>query len=134
MIELGLRYREGRVLLREVARRQAIPEKYLEQLIRPLRRAKLVRSIRGAHGGYLLARPPEEIRLSEILEALEGPLRQVDLAEESAASQSASVRAVVQVWEQLGTVMYEALQNVTLAQLCDRQRTLEAEGSLMYHI
>ena len=134
MVELALRYPEGRVLLREVARRQAIPEKYLEQLIRPLRQAGLVRSIRGTRGGYLLARPPAEIRLHEIIEALEGPLRQVNLPEEDEAPPPPSLRVVVEVWEQVGTAVYETLHNLTLTQLCARQQTLETEDTLMYHI
>ena len=61
-----------------IAERESIPEAYLEQLIAPLRKAGLVFSLRGAQGGYLLARPPQEISVGEILRALEGPLAATD--------------------------------------------------------
>ena len=61
-----------------IAERENIPEAYLEQLIAPLRKAGLVLSLRGAQGGYLLARPPQEISVGEILRALEGPLAATD--------------------------------------------------------
>ena len=74
MLDLALNCGERPVLLREIAERQEVSEKYLEHSIPALRKAGLVRSIRGAHGGYVLARLPSEIRLSEIMEVLEGSM------------------------------------------------------------
>ena len=66
------------VQVKDIARRQRIPEEYLGQLMVGLRRAGLVHSVRGAAGGYLLARPPAEITVAQVLETLEGPLALVD--------------------------------------------------------
>src|SRR5919201_1600088 len=78
MIDLALRYGEGPVQSADIAARQGIPEAYLEQLLTALRKAGLVRSTRGPHGGHELARPPAEIRFAEVIAALEGPLVPLD--------------------------------------------------------
>ncbi|HOS68590.1 MAG TPA: Rrf2 family transcriptional regulator [Bacillota bacterium] len=74
MYELALNYGEGPMSLKEVAQRQQLSETYLEQLIAHLKKAGLVKSIRGAQGGYELIRKPEEISVGEIIRTLEGPL------------------------------------------------------------
>jgi Rrf2 family protein len=71
LIELAEHYNEGPIQTGFVAERQGISVKYLEQIIVPLRKADLVKSIRGRNGGHMLARPPEEINMGEVLEALE---------------------------------------------------------------
>ena len=73
MLELALHYGEGPVLLKDIAERQGISEKYLWQLINPLKTTGLVNSLRGAHGGYVLGKSPEAISLKAILQVLEGP-------------------------------------------------------------
>ncbi|HRS21305.1 MAG TPA: Rrf2 family transcriptional regulator, partial [Clostridia bacterium] len=72
MYELALNYGEGPMSLKEVAQRQQLSETYLEQLIAHLKKAGLVKSIRGAQGGYELIRKPEEISVGEIIRTLEG--------------------------------------------------------------
>lgn len=78
MFDLALYYGEGPISLTSIAERQAISVNYLEQLISPLRKANLVESVRGAQGGYLLAKSPEEITVGIILTTLEGPLAPTD--------------------------------------------------------
>ena len=85
MTALALRYGGGVVLLRDVARQEAISQKYLGQIVIPLRTAGLIVSQRGARGGYALARPPQSITAREVLEAIEGPLAVVPEAERSTA-------------------------------------------------
>jgi len=77
MVELAIYGTEVPVQAKEISRRQDIPVSYLSQLLHALRRAGLVRSIRGARGGYVLARPPSAISLLEILRVLEGSLTPV---------------------------------------------------------
>ena len=74
MIQLGRRHGGGPVSLNEVAEAEQLPLAYLEQLVARLRKAELVSSTRGAHGGYELARPPETITMAEVVQALEGTL------------------------------------------------------------
>ena len=74
MVQLGRHFGQGPASLAEIAAEEELPRAYLEQLVMSLRDAGLVTSTRGAHGGYELARPPAEIRMSDVLRALEGPL------------------------------------------------------------
>ena len=79
VVDLAQHHEAGSpVQVKDIARRQQIPEEYLGQLMVGLRRAGLVHSVRGAAGGYLLARPPAEITVAQVLETLEGPLALVD--------------------------------------------------------
>ena len=78
MFDLALYYGEGPISLTSIAERQAISVNYLEQLISPLRKAMLVESVRGAQGGYMLAKSPNEITVGVILTTLEGPLAPTD--------------------------------------------------------
>lgn len=81
MIDLALHSGRGPLLLKDIARRQGISEKYLWNLINPLKTVEHVRSIRGAHGGYRLAKQPAEISLKDIMRVLEGCLCLVDCVE-----------------------------------------------------
>lgn len=72
-VELGSRFdAQTTVTAQEIAERRHIPEKYLVHILLQLKRAGLVRSLRGSQGGYLLARPPEEVRLLDVVEAIDG--------------------------------------------------------------
>lgn len=82
MMELANRFGEGPVSLRSIAQCHDLSEHYLEQLVAPLRNAGLVKSIRGAYGGYVLAKQPEEISAGDIIRVLEGPISPVEFAEE----------------------------------------------------
>ncbi|MED1952506.1 cysteine metabolism transcriptional regulator CymR [Brevibacillus centrosporus] len=82
MMELANRNGEGPTSLRSIAQRHDLSEHYLEQLIAPLRNAGLVKSIRGAYGGYVLAKQPEEISAGDIIRVLEGPISPVEFSEE----------------------------------------------------
>ena len=78
MFDLALNYGDGPISLTSIAERQAISVNYLEQLISPLKKASLVKSVRGAQGGYMLSKNPEEITVGIILTTLEGPLAPTD--------------------------------------------------------
>lgn len=74
MVDLAIHYGMDPVSIKSISERQKISEYYLEQLFSPLRRANLIKSIRGAQGGYVLNRKPEEITVYEVMEVLEGPI------------------------------------------------------------
>lgn len=78
MFDLALHFGDGPISLTSIAERQAVSVNYLEQLITPLRKASLVKSVRGAQGGYMLAKSPSEITVGVILTTLEGPLAPTD--------------------------------------------------------
>ena len=104
--------------IKAIAERQKIPEAYLEQLLGALRRAGLVTTVRGAQGGYLLARPPEKITVRNILEAAEGPLSFSDCVThpESPCERSAHCPAKG-VWEYLTGEINSLLDRITLADM-----------------
>src|SRR3990172_8822244 len=101
MVELGLHHGDGPLGLREIAESQGLSADYLEQLFLPLRRAGLVRSLRGAHGGYVLARAPEEISARQILDALEGPLTLVECAADASGCERAAGCAALDLYREL---------------------------------
>lgn len=86
MVDLAINYSDEPVSIKVIAERQNISEYYLEQLFSPLRKANLIVSIRGAQGGYMLSRPPEEITVSEIFDVLEGPVEISNCLEEDSCN------------------------------------------------
>ena len=114
--------------IKSIAERQNIPEAYLEQLIGQLRRSGLVKSVRGAQGGYLLARSPAEITVGEVLRTLEGELAVVDcLMEEDACHKACSCPTRV-VWKKLRDGLNEIVDGITLQDMLDDYQRMNAEG------
>jgi Rrf2 family protein len=116
MLALAKNYGRGTLFLKDVAKSEEISEKYLGQIIIPLRGAGLVNSNRGAHGGYNLARSPGEITLRQIVEPLEGDCL-VDCLKNSSACSRVSTCASRDVWALLGGKISETLEGITLEQL-----------------
>ncbi|TDF97686.1 cysteine metabolism transcriptional regulator CymR [Paenibacillus piri] len=82
MMELATRYGEGPTSLKSIAEKHQLSEHYLEQLVAPLRNAGLVKSIRGAYGGYILSKTVDQISAGDVIRVLEGPISPVDFTEE----------------------------------------------------
>jgi len=135
MLDLALHYEESATPLRIVAQRQELSESYLEQLIGALRKAGLVTSVRGAQGGYRLARPPGEIRIGEVMRAVEGPIGPSDCVSESgrAGCRQAPHCVTRLLWERLRDSMIAVLDHTTLGDLCDEARVM-AVNAPMYQI
>lgn len=122
MFELAANYGAEPLQIRIIAKRQNISVKYLEQLMAILKSAGFVRSIRGARGGYLLAKPPSKININELFSALEGPVVTVECVEnESYGAKVADCIARV-LWVQVQEAIQSTLQSVTLQDLVDRAR------------
>ena len=114
--------------IKSIAERQNIPEAYLEQLIGQLRRSGLVKSVRGAQGGYLLSRSPAEITVGEVLRTLEGELAVVDcLMEEDACHKACSCPTRV-VWKKLRDGLNQIVDGITLQDMLDDYQRMSAEG------
>ena len=123
MLDLALRGRGGYVPLKEVAERQQISEKYLEQIITPLCRAGYVKSTRGAQGGYKLARPAEEYTVGSVLRLIEGSLAPVACMEdEPNICPRSSQCATLDVWKRINDAVNDIVDNITLAELVEKQR------------
>ena len=128
MLELALHFGEGPVLLREIADRQGISEKYLWQLINPLKMAGLVGSQRGAHGGYTLGRAPENISLKKILQVLEGSLCLVDCVDDPSFCERSTSCITRDVWGEASKNMQQTLESTTLAAMVERQKEKGRDG------
>ncbi len=120
-LHLARRTEDGPVTGREIATRERLPGDYVEQIMLKLRRASIVTSTRGAHGGYELARPPETISMAEVLRALEGPIAPMMCASddpEHATLCDRSARCTVNVlWVRVRDAVAGALDSMTLADL-----------------
>lgn len=127
MVVLARNYGRGPIYLKDIARDEGISEKYLSQIIIPLRGAGLVRSSRGVHGGYMLAREPSEINLREIVDILEGDCLVRCIKDPSACSRVPTC-ASRDIWMLLSGKISETLGSVTLAELDDMGRKKIATG------
>lgn len=119
LVDLARHNNQGPVQISEISKRQDISVKYLEQLIRPLKQAKLVESVRGPKGGHLLAKKPEEISLGQIVRLFEG---QTDLVECISNPEKCDMAADCQVrlaWKDATRVLYEKLDSTTIADLIE---------------
>ncbi len=129
MVDLALHYGNGPIYLKDIAGRQGISEKYLWQLINPLKAAGLVSSTRGAHGGYALAREPKGISLKEILQVLEGSLCLVDCVDNPASCKRAASCISRDIWGEASRDMQRTLADTTLAAMVSRQKEkVKGEG------
>ena len=122
MLDLALHYGEGPILLKDIAERQGISEKYLWQLINPLKTTGLVNSLRGAHGGYVLGKAPEAISLKTILQILEGPLCLVDCVDNPALCERSLSCISRDIWGVASKNMQQTLEDTTLAAMVERQK------------
>ncbi len=120
MYDLAMHSGKGPISLKSVAERQLISEHYLEQLMGQLRKAGLVKSTRGAQGGYMLTKRPEEITVGDIVRVMEGPIAPVDclLSENSSSCAKASRCVTRGVWQKVGESIAKVLDEITLADLC----------------
>ncbi|MDO8490624.1 MAG: Rrf2 family transcriptional regulator [Dehalococcoidia bacterium] len=132
LLNIAARQGEGPVLLKDVARQEAIPEQYLEQVVAPLRIAGLVKSQRGPGGGFTLARPPSEVTLGDVVQILEGSCYLVNCVDAPETCVRSAGCVTRDLWQEMGLAMRKVLQSVTLQDLVDRQRD-KHHGS-MYHI
>jgi Rrf2 family protein len=117
MLELALNFRAGYISLSHIAREQGISLKYLEHLIRQLKRAGMVKSLRGAAGGYRLTRPPEKIRVGEIIRALEEPMNPVECLDDSGLCERSDECRARSIWIYLSKAIQRTLDAITLAEI-----------------
>lgn len=136
MIDLAKHYNEGYIMLKNIANRQEISQKYLEQIIPALKSAGLVISSRGAHGGYMLAKTPSCITLKQIIKTLEEDISIVKCVESPEVCDKVESCLSRIIWEKLNTQITETLQNITLADLIstEEQKNKNKEKSLSYQI
>jgi Rrf2 family protein len=133
MVALALNYEKGPVLLKDIAKGENISEKYLSLIIIPLRGVGLVNSIRGAHGGYSLAKDPSQITMKEIVDVLEGDCSLVNCVNDPSACPRVPICASHDIWAIIGGKISETLNSITLDMLVKINRE-KAEKTMMHNI
>jgi Rrf2 family protein len=130
MLDLAVNGGEDQpVSLKDAAQRQGLSDKYLEQIVTPLSRAGLVRSVRGAGGGYLLTRTPSEYTVGDILRPLEGDLAPVECATDSGFCEQCDECVTVELWQEIHRAVSQVVDHTTLADLLERQAKKKNTGS-----
>lgn len=126
------------VQTREIAARQHIPEQFLEQLLAALRRAEVVRSTRGAGGGYALAASPDKITVGQILRALSGALVPTELVtgenEDRVIADLPETKVIRQVWEDVRAALRGVCDETTVQDLLERRAAHVGDTGFMMHI
>jgi Rrf2 family cysteine metabolism transcriptional repressor len=134
LLDLALRDGKEVVPLKDIARRQEISLLYIEHIIAPLIAAGVIRSTRGAHGGIQLARPPQKIRLSEVLGLLEGSTGPVDCVNDPTVCHRSKSCATRDVWIELKKAMDGVLESKTLLDLVEIEKGKKTLDTAMYDI
>lgn len=125
MIELAKQYGQGPIPLRQIASQNNLSEAYLEQLVSPLRNSGLVKSVRGAYGGYMLSKPPHLISSADVIKVLEGPIQPVEGIEEEAPAQR-------QLWLRVRDAVKEVLEKTSLEDLASYTEEPDDKGYMFY--
>jgi len=129
MLDLAQHYDEGPVQLGDIANRQDVSVKYLEQIIIPLKKAHYIESVRGPKGGHILTRPPEEITVGEIVALMENGTSLVECTEDSTVCERADICPTRFIWKEASEAMFDRLQAITLADLVERAKAIEGNES-----
>jgi Rrf2 family protein len=122
LVELAHRYGEGQVQSAAIANAQSIPEPYLDQLLTTLRRAGFIRSVRGPQGGHALIRDPRDLRLSEVISALEGSLAPIACLDDPEGCRKTTSCCLRSVWQEIEAATLRVLEGITIADLAERER------------
>lgn len=125
VVELGKKYGEGPLPLRKIAEEHNLSEAYLEQLIPALRNSGIVKSVRGAYGGYKLAKPPGEITAGDVIRLLEGPIQVVEGIEDDKVPQQS-------LWNRIGDAIREVLDTTTIEDLVESDESTDLNGYMFY--
>lgn len=130
MLNLAYHYkkRNEAIILKNISKEEEVSIRYLEQIIIPLRISKLVKSIRGAGGGYTLSRHPSKIKLIEIIEALEGPICLVDCVDDSDFCNRIPICATHEIWKEASFILKDYFKKTTLQNLIEISKKKNPEA------
>lgn len=127
MMALAKKHGDGPTSLKSIAKDHQLSEHYLEQLVGPLRNAGLVKSVRGAYGGYTLTRDPETITAGDIIRVLEGPITPVEIMDDEEPAKR-------DLWIKIRDAVKEVLDSTTLEELASYSGGDEDQESYMFYI
>ncbi len=136
MVDLAVYSKGEQVALCSIAERQGISTPYLEQVFSILRKSGLVKSVKGAQGGYVLAEAPTDLQVGRILRALEGPISLIDNGADSIDSNETAIQYClrINVWEKMNESLNGLIDSVTLEDLADNYRKKNGIEGVMYYI
>jgi Rrf2 family protein len=136
MIDLAIHSNGEHVSLYSIAERQQISENYLEQVFATIRKAGLVKSIKGAQGGYILSDSPANIKIGAILRALEGNLSVVDENAERAGEKKNTIQQCIKVnvWDKMNQRINELVDSITLEDMVNEYKKMNNSEDVMYYI
>jgi Rrf2 family protein len=134
LLDLALHQAESPVSLKDIAERQQISLQYLEHLITPLIAVGIVRSIRGPKGGVALAKPPDQITLSQIMKLLEGSTSLVECVDNPKLCSRAELCVTRDIWDEMNKAMNGVMESTTLQDLVERQKNKKPSKEAMYYI
>jgi Rrf2 family cysteine metabolism transcriptional repressor len=131
MLELAYNAEEGPRTIHAIAEKQEISERYLEQLLIPLKQSGLVKSVRGSQGGYILGRAPQEISVGDIVRVLEGPLSPVDCVSEQNPDdcKRAGICVTRPIWTKVRDCIAEVLDSYSLQDLVNEARLMPGNNA-----
>ncbi|MDH5562835.1 MAG: Rrf2 family transcriptional regulator [Nitrospirota bacterium] len=136
-IELARHGRSTPLQAKTIAKQQGIPARFIEQILQGLKQAGIVRSLRGAQGGYTLAQDPQQISLAELVNSMNGAGRPSSMANgstEQSENPQASNTLLSNIWAQVQEAEQAVLRVISLQTLVEQYQKLESQRSLMYHI
>lgn len=133
MVELAINYGGDPISIKTIGKRQDISEYYLEQLFSSLRKAKLIKSIRGAQGGYVLSRDPKDITVAEIMDVLEGPIEIADCID-GISCDNIDCCATRLLWKRIKENIDTVLLSTTLEDIVNDYKDMQAKRQGLYLI
>lgn len=136
ILDLAIHYNKGLVRIQEIAERQDIPLKYLEQILLALKGAGYVKSQRGAKGGYYLAKKPKEIKLGEVVRLMEGPVAPITCVSKSCYQKCNEEKNCVfrPVWDKIRIITEEVVDGTSFEEMCKRYEEKHKKKLEMYYI
>ncbi|TMD92133.1 MAG: Rrf2 family transcriptional regulator [Chloroflexi bacterium] len=132
MLDMAAYYGQGPIESADIARRQYIPEQYLDQILMALRKEGLVKSVRGPKGGHMLAKPPSQISMAQVMQALEGYVPPMECLPNPDFCKLSPGCALRTVWQQIDEMTQHILTSTTIEELAQKHQTGIMET--MYYI
>jgi Rrf2 family protein len=129
MLDMAQHYNQGPIHLGDIAKRQDVSVKYLEQVIIPLKKARYIESVRGPKGGHVLTKPPEEITVGEIVALLEDGATLVDCSIDAGVCRRSDICPTRLIWKEASEAMFDRLKAITLADLVKRAQDMNNKES-----
>jgi Rrf2 family transcriptional regulator, cysteine metabolism repressor len=133
VLDLSLHRERGLTAIQEIARRQAIPQRYLEQVLLALKRAGLLTSKRGSAGGYQLTRPPEDITVGDVLRAVEGTAAPFE-AQRRGGRNTGERHDLAELWDEISNAVSKVVDQLSFGDLAARALARRSAVRPMYHI